>query len=86
MADAKRWLGAVSYGKENGYPANAAELVQARIRDMGPIDGLEVRRREAGDGIEAYADSTVTAEQVKQVESVLWGFSLGFRLGRGDPS
>lgn len=75
---AKKFVCGVATGAELGYPDDAYNLVQRRIRDCVDAPGLEVRGFNRGT-LEVYADSTITETQQRLVEAVVWGFSLGFR-------
>lgn len=78
---AKKFVcGIATTGTTTGYPEDACDLITRRIKDCVDAPGLEVRRFGRG-ALEVYTDANVTDAQQRLIEAVVWGFSLGFKIG-----
>jgi hypothetical protein len=74
------FVAAICTGKPEGYGADVIDLVRDRITlYCGPVPGLEVC--EIPGGLEVTVAAGVPGAQLRLMEGILAGFSLGYKIG-----
>lgn len=70
----------IATGTEAGYPDEVCDALLRRIKSFVDVPGLQVLRTKLG-SLEVYCDDTISAEKHGCVESIVWGFGAGFKIG-----